>query len=148
MALINKLKAIADAVRAKTGKTDKMTLDQMATEIMAISGGGGCSYIHCCSYKRSSSTWTYSAYVIIGNDSEELLTDSDVLNFLIQNGCDTPSKEYKNVLSKPDSTVNIVGAYYDSGSIRFRQKTGHNLTYLAILSLILFSRFKGILREK
>lgn len=41
MALIDKLTAIADAIRGKTGKTDGMTLDQMATEISGISTGGG-----------------------------------------------------------------------------------------------------------
>jgi hypothetical protein len=40
MALIDKLTAIADAIRAKTGKTDSLTLDQMPTEIGNISGGG------------------------------------------------------------------------------------------------------------
>lgn len=40
MALTNKLTAIADAIRSKTGKTETMTLDQMPTEIEAISGGG------------------------------------------------------------------------------------------------------------
>lgn len=41
MALINKLTAIADAIRGKTGKTEEMTLDQMATEIAGIEVGGG-----------------------------------------------------------------------------------------------------------
>ena len=41
MALTNKLTAIADAIRGKTGKTEEMTLDQMAIEIAGISGGGG-----------------------------------------------------------------------------------------------------------
>lgn len=39
MALTDKLTAIADAIRAKTGKTDTMTLEQMPTEIEEISGG-------------------------------------------------------------------------------------------------------------
>ena len=39
MALTDKLTAIADAIRAKTGKTDSMTLEQMPTEIEGISGG-------------------------------------------------------------------------------------------------------------
>lgn len=39
MALTDKLTAIADAIRSKTGKTDGMTLDQMATEISGIKGG-------------------------------------------------------------------------------------------------------------
>lgn len=41
MALINKLTAIADAIRGKTGKTEEMTLDQMVTEIDGIQTGGG-----------------------------------------------------------------------------------------------------------
>mgnify|MGYP003289745933 CR=1 FL=1 len=41
MALTDKLIAIADAIRGKTGKTDEMTLDQMVTEISGIEGGGG-----------------------------------------------------------------------------------------------------------
>lgn len=41
MALIEKLTAIADAIREKTGKTDGMTLDQMPGEIESIETGGG-----------------------------------------------------------------------------------------------------------
>lgn len=40
MALIDKLNAIGDAIREKTGKTNKLTLDEMPTEIASISGGG------------------------------------------------------------------------------------------------------------
>lgn len=39
MALINKLNDIGDAIRAKTGKEDKLTLEQMVTEIAAIETG-------------------------------------------------------------------------------------------------------------
>lgn len=39
MALTDKLTAIADAVRAKTGGTELLTLDEMAVEISGISGG-------------------------------------------------------------------------------------------------------------
>lgn len=39
--LVTKLKAIADAIRGKTGKADEMTLEQMATEIEGIEAGGG-----------------------------------------------------------------------------------------------------------
>lgn len=41
MALTDKLTAIADAIRDKTGGTEEMTLDQMATEINGIEVGGG-----------------------------------------------------------------------------------------------------------
>lgn len=40
MALTDKLTAIANAIRAKTGGTATMTLDEMPTEIASISGGG------------------------------------------------------------------------------------------------------------
>ncbi len=38
MALTNKLSAIGDSIRAKTGKTELLTLDEMPTEIDSISG--------------------------------------------------------------------------------------------------------------
>ena len=41
MAIIDKLTAIGDAIREKTGGTAELTLDQMVTEIGGISGGGG-----------------------------------------------------------------------------------------------------------
>lgn len=41
MALTEKLKAIADAIRGKTGKTDGLTLDQMVAEIVGIETNGG-----------------------------------------------------------------------------------------------------------
>ena len=41
MALIDKLNAIGDAIREKTGKTDKLTLDEMPNEIASIETGGG-----------------------------------------------------------------------------------------------------------
>ena len=40
MALTDKLTAIAHAIRAKTGKTEALTLDEMAIEITNISSGG------------------------------------------------------------------------------------------------------------
>lgn len=41
MALTDKLTAIADAVRAKTGGAERLTLDEIAAAIRGISGGGG-----------------------------------------------------------------------------------------------------------
>ena len=40
MALTNKLSAIGDAIRAKTGKTELLTLAEMPAEIEAIETGG------------------------------------------------------------------------------------------------------------
>ena len=41
MSVNEKMTTIADAIRAKTGKTDALTLDQMVTEIEGITTGGG-----------------------------------------------------------------------------------------------------------
>lgn len=41
MALTNKLTAIGDAIRNKTGSTNLLTLDEMPTAIESIEGGGG-----------------------------------------------------------------------------------------------------------
>lgn len=41
MALIDKLTAIANAIRGKTGVTDELTLDEMAAEIENLEVGGG-----------------------------------------------------------------------------------------------------------
>lgn len=41
MALTDKLSAIGVAIRAKTGKSELLTLDQMPTEIASITSGGG-----------------------------------------------------------------------------------------------------------
>ena len=52
MALTEKLAAIGNAIRAKTGRTEKLTLDQMPNEIASITTGGGpivltgnCNYV-------------------------------------------------------------------------------------------------------
>lgn len=49
MALTDKLTAIADAIRGKTGGTDGMTLDAMVSAIEGISGGGKTGEITCTS---------------------------------------------------------------------------------------------------
>lgn len=39
MSILDDLRSVADAIRCKTGKTDSMTLSEMAGEIAQISGG-------------------------------------------------------------------------------------------------------------
>ena len=51
MALTDKLTAVADAIRNKTGKTEVMTLDQMPVEIDGINTGGGQINTGTCSVK-------------------------------------------------------------------------------------------------
>lgn len=56
MALTDKLTAIGDAIRGKTGGTEPLTLDQMATEIANISSGGGGGSIDFANLKSMSYT--------------------------------------------------------------------------------------------
>lgn len=67
MALTNKLSAIGDAIREKTGKTDLMTLDEMPVEIASITTGGGggdlpeeaFNFTGDCSYVFANDAWTW-----------------------------------------------------------------------------------------
>ena len=45
MALIEKLRASGDAIRAKTGSTEEMTLTEMAEAVAGIQTGGGGGYL-------------------------------------------------------------------------------------------------------
>jgi hypothetical protein len=65
MALIDKLSAIGDAIREKTGKDDLLTLDEIPAEISAIETGGGelpeeAFHIEGeCQYKFSGNGWNW-----------------------------------------------------------------------------------------
>ena len=66
MALIDKLNAIGDAIRAKTGGTEKLTLDEMPTQIQAIQTGGGgdlpeeaLTISGDCSYRFANNGWNW-----------------------------------------------------------------------------------------
>lgn len=73
MALIEKLKSIADAIRGKTGKAEEMTLDQMATEIAGIQSGGGTDLLQ---YARGVSTMFYFPF----QNSDKLPFETLVVN--------------------------------------------------------------------
>ena len=62
MALINKLEAIGDALRAKTGDTNKLTLDEMATKINGIKPGPTTSDLITtgdCKYRFANGGWDW-----------------------------------------------------------------------------------------
>lgn len=68
MALTDKLTAIADATRAKTGTTNQMTLDEIATAINGISSGKGMRIMGFPTSTKSYSVFTiqhssYSQYI-------------------------------------------------------------------------------------
>lgn len=65
MALISKLEAIGNAIREKTGKSDLLSLDDMATEITNLSTGGGdlpeeaYTITGECSYRFNNGAWDW-----------------------------------------------------------------------------------------
>jgi len=70
MALTDKLTDIADAIRAKTGESDLLTLDEMPDAIASITGGGGVSK----TYTLTGSLENFNK----GGVLDELLTDAGV----------------------------------------------------------------------
>ena len=86
MALINKLRAIATAIRNKTGKTEQLSLDQMVTEIEGIQTGSGGEEII-----------PEEAYTI-NNAGQEIFAYNNWLWFLKY-----AKKNNKSILIKPSS---------------------------------------------
>lgn len=74
MALIDKLTAIANAIRNKTGKTDPMTLEQMPGEIEGIETGGGVSY----SEDDDVCFWDYDGTLLYSCTLEEAQTMTEL----------------------------------------------------------------------
>jgi hypothetical protein len=64
MALIDKLTAIADAIRTKTGSTEPMTLDEMAEIISTLGVGGSTTSVFAPLYEKF--TIDKSEYPIVG----------------------------------------------------------------------------------
>ena len=78
MALTNKLTAIANAIREKTGTTNKLTLDEMPTAISNISSGGGdlpaeaLNITGDCTYRFANGGWDW----FINNYGNRITTSS------------------------------------------------------------------------
>ena len=100
MALINKLSAIGNAIRTKTGKTDLLTLDQMPEEIAAIETMTGSTY--------------EGEYEIIPSFNDQLLETEDKLvldNITVQA---IPYSETPNDYGTTVSIAQGVSAPYDT----------------------------------
>ena len=114
MALIDKLTAIGDAIRAKTGGTELLTLDAMPNEIASIETGGGgevepivltgkqektCSGVLASAYIKSFGD-TISTYDLINADSMfEGFTGERIpfdINFKANNSSDVASNFFLN----------------------------------------------------
>ena len=76
MALIDKLTSIADAIREKTGSTEQLTLDQMASEISEFSSSSGAGMKDYFT-ARASDGYQFSYYKGNGETLSNLLEYSD-----------------------------------------------------------------------
>lgn len=110
MALTDKLTAIADAVRAKTGGAERLTLDEMAVEISGISGGNvliiGNENLH------DSSKYTADKY-LTGSGNEVAYSGWRITDYI-----PIKANTLYAIISIPDGNLSIAGPYsglYDSG---------------------------------
>lgn len=102
LALFDKLSAIGEAVRDKTGKTEKLTLAQMPTEIESIQTGG------------SGTTGTYKEVRILFDSASGIDVSKYVSNVkqIVFIGTVVNMKEYQGGLLTPE----YHGAYYCANS--------------------------------
>lgn len=153
MALIEKLSAIGEAIRAKTGKTDLLTLDEMPTEIAAIETGGA-SGVH--NHVINTYTFTFegtsTGFTAEGTQSldltqfgvkEDLSNLVAVIfncncvywNYIIQSGVNKSkysylSKTYQKMIVEDGQLVLKSGVYSantDYSSIYFANKEANNV---------------------
>lgn len=82
MSVHEKMTAIADAIRGKTGKTGQLTLDQMASEIASIKTGVGGSSVE--EFEIVTTSWLLATK---GIPSPVVLSESD--NFILYLNSDT-----------------------------------------------------------
>lgn len=80
MALTDKLTAIADAIRAKTGETGGLTLEQMPTAIASIETGGGGGSVdgYCTVTFMNGDTVLFSRMVLAGDDCPDPYVQSRI----------------------------------------------------------------------
>lgn len=98
MALINKLSAIGDAIRAKTGGTEKLTLDQMPDAINSItsgsSGGASCLGLYSGKVYRSSSSSLYLNQISFTGCGIDFKTQNYALFFSVKETTSTFENHY------------------------------------------------------
>lgn len=94
MALTDKLTAIADAIRAKTGETGGLTLEQMPSAIASIETGGGGGSVdgYCTVTFMNGGDVLFSRLVMSGDDCPDPVAQGHI---------DTPIKESTNYYEYP-----------------------------------------------
>lgn len=112
MSVNEKMTAIAEAIRGKTGKSDTLTLDQMPLEIAGIEAGGGSSVEE---YEIVTANWSAAGS---GIPSPVVLSESD--NFVLYlNSSTTDTGSLVGVLTQTNvggRTISMMYQYINASS--------------------------------
>ena len=109
MAIINKLTAIADAIRSKTETTEKLTLDEMPSAIEGIQSGGGEDLFQ---YAHSMKQVFYNSIFPEGSEVSLCLDNATDISQLFQ-GTKGVTK-ITLTARESDNTINMGSTFYGS----------------------------------
>lgn len=105
MALTNKLTAIADAIREKTGITEPMTLDEMVQAILSIKGSGGSISVFDPLYEKFSVN--KSEYPIVGIAYLNNYVSLGIAKEIVANTDGTYTLKYGYLQSTYDESLSV-----------------------------------------
>ena len=105
MALIDKLTAIADAIRTKTGGTEPMTLDEMAEIILTLGTGGGSTSVFAPLYEKFSID--KNTYPIVGISFQSDYVSMGFAKEIVGNTDGTFTLKYGYLQSTYDANLGV-----------------------------------------
>lgn len=119
MALTDKLTAIATAIRAKTGKTAAMTLDEMPTEISGIQAGGGGAALNI-AYGDTAPEDTSKLWVKCAEPSGVVVSPMFEGVEKLKHGVSAlPRAEYASTAASVGNKIYLFGGMYGSGTTHY-----------------------------
>lgn len=105
MALTDKLTAIADAIRTKTGSTEPMTLDEMAEIILTLGTGGGSTSVFAPLYEKFSID--KNTYPIVGISFQSDYVSMGFAKEIVGNTDGTFTLKYGYLQSTYDANLGV-----------------------------------------
>lgn len=105
MALIDRLTAIADAIRTKTGSTELMTLDEMAEIILTLGTGGGSTSVFALLYEKFSID--KNTYPIVGISFQSDYVSMGFAKEIVGNTDGTFTLKYGYLQSTYDANLGV-----------------------------------------
>lgn len=150
MALTDKLSAIANALRSKTGGTGQMTLDEIAAEIQGLSVGSGGESVA----PENASSWMVGNWVLNGTGAEATksrcyYTKKMASGVAVTNNT---SIEFRTIAASINSSGKVIAVSSEKtlskngGSTTFTNSSAHHM-YVILYSVysVMGSSFEGTL---